>query len=114
MPRCNHIRPASTAGMWGGSALREAASYSAVSFCKSPLVRICALSHKPLAQHAARQARMRDDLFDRTTNSLHSIEKALMNKVLLDDHTHQQHLGCHVGCLHRCIVMLDVYMRKSC
>jgi hypothetical protein len=69
--------------MWGGSALREATSYSAVSFCKSSCVRICALRRKPLAQQAARQVRMMDELLDRITNLLHSIEKALMNKVLL-------------------------------
>jgi hypothetical protein len=41
------------------------------------------LRRKPLAQQAARQVRMTDDLLDRTANSLHSIERALMNKVLL-------------------------------
>jgi hypothetical protein len=56
---------------------------------------------------------MRDDLFDRTTNSLHSIERDLMSKVLLNDRTHQQHLGCHVGYLHKCHCYVECLHEKE-
>jgi hypothetical protein len=112
MPRRNHIRPASTAGICGGFTLPEAASYADVSLCRSSRVRICASSRKPLAQHAARQTRKRYYLFDRETNPLDSIEKAFMNKVLLNDRVHQQHSDGHVGCPQKYNVSVECLHEK--